>query len=379
MDTVNAKREPIFFGGETAVEYWRRASRRGVRPAFVPGIPLKSMPDFDHLAESSYNLRALANLRGPLHVFVSDIACVPKGRFDIPFSVSLPDPRQAPALGGEVSLNGKHRSTCASLTAEVVAHKLSAFSGLGPYCYVAPDVYIASPTLALIQCSGRLSLPSLMQLAYELCGMFSVDALASKGYVERLPLADSSSVSSAIEQAVRLGTVRGTGALKTVADRLIDGIRCPSAAALCSLFCAPAGCGGYALPMPSAGVPYRLSNDALTDVMPCGILIDLLWTKKTDRLDMDWSCCQSVGVIVCDGGMRSSRRVIELYESMPCGKNIALVCLTASDLKSRSTCSSVAKMIREVVGCRKPRPVDNFVARNESMRADLFESVSMAS
>mgnify|MGYP007071200350 CR=1 FL=1 len=29
MDNVYAGRDPLFFGGETAVEYWRRASRRG--------------------------------------------------------------------------------------------------------------------------------------------------------------------------------------------------------------------------------------------------------------------------------------------------------------------------------------------------------------
>lgn len=48
--------------------------------------------------------------------------------------------------------------------------------------------------------------------------------------------------------------------------------------------------------------------------------------------------------------MKSSKRIIELHESVPKSRNIALVCLSASDLHSRATCNSVAKMIRGVVG-----------------------------
>ena len=96
MDNVRTGRDPLFFGGETAVEYWRRASRRGVRPKPVAGITLKSAPDLKYLAESSYNVRAMANLRGMLHVYVSNTGCVPKGKFGVPFNVKLPDPRFAP-------------------------------------------------------------------------------------------------------------------------------------------------------------------------------------------------------------------------------------------------------------------------------------------
>ena len=95
MDNVYAGRDPLFFGGETAVEYWRRASRRGVRPKPVTGITLKSAPDLKHLAESSYNVRAMANLRGMLHVYVSNTGCVPNGKFGVPFNAKLPDPRFA--------------------------------------------------------------------------------------------------------------------------------------------------------------------------------------------------------------------------------------------------------------------------------------------
>lgn len=379
MDNVHTGRDPLFFGGETAVEYWRRASRRGVRPKPVAGITLKSAPDLKHLAESSYNVRAMANLRGMLHVYVSNTGCVPKGKFGVPFNVKLPDPRFAPHGSGAALCGDLDSYRCEIVTAKMVAHRLSTDSSVGSYCFVAPGVYVASPTLALLQCAGSLPLPSLMQLAYEFCGMFSVDVLNPKGYIERLPLTDSSSVSAAIDQFVKSGPARGSGALKIVSDRLIDGIRCPSAAALCSLFCAPVGSGGYALPTPRAGVLHRLVSEEIDGGIPCRILIDLLWTKWPDRPDMDWSCGQSIGVIVCDGGMRSSKRIIELHESVPNSRNIALVCLSASDLQSRATCNSVAKMIRGVVGGKRPKPVGDYDLRNESMRSDLFESVSIAS
>lgn len=379
MDNEFAGRDPLFFGGETAVEYWRRASRRGVRPKPGVGISLKSSPDLNHLAESSYNVRALANLRGMLHVYVSNNSCVPIGRLGVPFDVSLPDPRLVPYGSEAASYNGFVPTRYETICAKMVAHRLSKDPCGGSYCCVAPDVYVASPTLALLQCAESLPLSSLMQIAYEFCGMFSIDTLNPRGYIERLPLTDSSSVSAAINHAVKTGSVRGLGALKLVSDRLIDGIRCPSAAALCSLFCAPAGSGGYALPTPRAGVPYRLVSNDIDGGTPCRILIDLLWTKRPDRADMDWSCGQSIGVIVCDGGMNSSRRIIELHESASSSRNIALICLTASDLQSRATCNSVAKIIRSVVGGKRPKAVDDYDMRNESMRSELFESVSIAS
>lgn len=379
VNTVNMDREPLFFGGETAVEYWRRASRRGVRPKPIAGISLKSVPDLKHLAESSYNLHAVSNLRGALHVYVSDYSCVPKGRLEVPFNVQLPDPRLVPYGIDSSSFAESITPGYGMVTAKMIAHRQSTDLSNGSYCRVAPDVYVASPTLALLQCAGSLPLPALMQVAYEFCGMYSVDALNHKGYIERLPLTDSSSVSAAIGQIAKTGSVRGAGALKMVSDRLIDGVRCPSAAALCALFCAPAGSGGYALPMPRAGVPYRLDSDEVDRGAPCSILIDLLWTKKPDRADMDWSCSRSIGVIVCDGRMKSSRRIIELYEPASRSKNIALVCLSASDLQSRATCNSVAKMIRGVVGGKRPKSVDGYDERNESIRNGLFESVSMAS
>ncbi len=379
MKNMNLCREPLFFGGETAVEYWRRVSRRGIRPNPSTGISLKSEPDLKHLAESSYNLRAMANLRGMLHVYVTDSSCVPRGKLGVPFNVSLPDPRFVPCSSESGPCCESVLPRYGMATARMVAHRQLKGLGAESYCRVAPDVYVASPTLAILQCADSLSLPSLMQLAYEFCGMFSVDSLNPKGYIERLPLTDSSNVTAAIDQISRVGALRGSGALKMVSDRLIDGIRCPSAAALCSLFCAPARSGGYALPTPSAGVPYRLDFDDIDGGRDCRILIDLLWTKRHDRADMDWSCGQSVGVIVCDGGMKSSRRIIELHESTSRNRNISLVCLAASDLQSRATCNSVAKMIRGVVGGRRPKPVDNYDVRNESMRCDLLESVSAAS
>ena len=36
-------------------------------------------------------------------------------------------------------------------------------------------------------------------------------------------------------------------------------------------------------------------------------------------------------------------------------------------------------MIRGVVGGKRPKPVGDYDLRNESMRSDLFESVSIAS
>lgn len=379
MDNEKTGREPLFFGGETAVEYWRRASRRGIRPKPALGISLKSLPDFRHLSSSSYNVRAMANLRGALHVYVSNSSCVPRGKLGVPFDVHLPDPRLVPQRAGLVLPGESHLFRYETVTAKMIAHRQQADLSTAPYCQVAPDVYVASPVLALLQCADTLSLPSLMQLAYEFCGMFSVDPLNPKGYIERLPLTDSSNVSAAINQIVKMGSVRGSGVLRLVSDRLIDGIRCPSAAALCSLFCAPAGSGGYALPTPLAGIPYRLASDDIDGGIPCSILIDLLWTKKPKRADMDWSYGQSIGVIVCDGGMKSSRRIVELHESTLSSRNIALVCLTASDLQSRATCNSVAKMIRGVVGGKRPKAVDDYDVRNEVMRSDLFESVSIAS
>ena len=209
MDNEYAGRDPLFFGGETAVEYWRRASRRGVRPKPVTGVTLKSAPDLKHLAESSYNVRAMANLRGMLHVYVSNTGCVPNGRLGVPFNVKLPDPRFAHHGSGAAMCGDLDSYRYETITAKMVAHRLSTDSSVGSYCFVAPDVYVASPTLALLQCAGSLQLPSLMQLAYEFCGMFSVDVLNPKGYIERLPLTDSSSVSAAIDQFVKTGGVRG--------------------------------------------------------------------------------------------------------------------------------------------------------------------------
>lgn len=371
--------DPLFIGGETAVEFWRKASHRGIRPVFAPSPSYESVPDLRCLAANSYDLRPVANLRGCLHVYVSKSGCVPGRAYGVPFSADLPDPRCAAESAGRFgrgSTIGGHRAT---VSGRIIAHKQTGPLPEGSYCQVSSNVYIASPAFALVQCAENRPLGSLMQLGYELCGMYAMDPLRSRGYIERLPLTDSAEISSMTEFVAAAKSVKGIGKLKVVARKLIDGIRCPSAAALCSLFCAPAGGGGYALPVPRAGVPFRLVGDEMDDGRPCRILIDLLWSKMPIRPDMDWVDGQSIGVIVSDGEAISNRRIIELYDSSRSSKGISFVCLSISDLQSPATCNAVAKMIREVIGCRNAAVIDGFEGRNETMRSNLMKSISLAS
>lgn len=130
--------------------------------------------------------------------------------------------------------------------------------------HVKGDGYVTSPCMDFIMAAAGVSLPRLIAYGNELCGLYSFDSNAERGFRQRkVPLATKHQLAGRIDaNPSRPGIARARRALKYI----IENSASPMESTVEMLLCLPCCYGGYGLPVPSMNhriqLPRRSSSIA---------------------------------------------------------------------------------------------------------------------
>lgn len=154
----------------------------------------------------------------------------------------------------------------------------------GSVARIAPGVCVCSPELAFLQMAQTLDEISQIQLGFELCGSYSLDARADGGFFKRSPLTTPEKLGAlcAIAQG-RHGVKRA----KTAAQRVITGSASPAETRLAMMLSMPCRLGGAGLPSPVLNHRISLSSYQQRLLQRRYFLCDLYWPEKQLAVEYD--------------------------------------------------------------------------------------------
>ncbi len=146
---------------------------------------------------------------------------------------------------------------------------------------ITPDVCVVSIEDAFAQVSLRASVESLMLLAFELCGTYSL--LSDGSFVAARPLTSVRRLASRVEALAPFpGSVKAATALRYA----FDGAASPAEAKLAMLLCLRQTLGGYGFPAPRMNWRVDVTGDARKLTPRKYFVLDLFWADA--MLDVEY-------------------------------------------------------------------------------------------
>ena len=156
----------------------------------------------------------------------------------------------------------------------------------GSFAQVRDQLMVASPELCFLQASATEKLLPLIELGMELCGSYSLNSMAKRGFDSAPCLASASSLRSMLDAA---GGRRGVAIARRALSFIEDGSASPRETELYLMLCLPQSKGGYGMPRP-----------ALNWDVNFGKRVRPLDTKEKAVADMCWPDCKVIAEY--DGG-----------------------------------------------------------------------------
>lgn len=112
---------------------------------------------------------------------------------------------------------------------------------------IADGLHVASLELAFLQMARELDFLNLARLGFELCGSYSLDARAERGFFDRAPLTDPRKIRSFAEASPHL---KRRKAVLRALQHVLPGSASPAETRLAMLLSLPCRLGGFGLPKP---------------------------------------------------------------------------------------------------------------------------------
>ena len=144
----------------------------------------------------------------------------------------------------------------------------------GAYLEIAPDVYVASPALCLIQRSSILTLAGCIKLAARFCGTYAPSKKDWRGFITRPPLASPDDLQAFAEL---FPTARGKRLVLRAIKWTLPRAASPMETEMVMPFYLPHRVGGFGLPRPTMNYERTLS--------PLGVSMT---GKEVVRIDAYW-------------------------------------------------------------------------------------------
>lgn len=158
----------------------------------------------------------------------------------------------------------------------------------GSFYHVQDAICVASPELMFVQAGRYMSLPELVKLGDELCGVYSPARHLGGEHVERdIPLTDISSLRSFISQANR---VCGVKMARRALQHLMEGSASAMETELVMLLCMPKRHGGFGLPSPRMNYRIDFDKSAAQIAGASYAKADLCWPEA--KLDVEYDSDQ---------------------------------------------------------------------------------------
>ena len=127
----------------------------------------------------------------------------------------------------------------------------------GAYLKIAPEVFVASPALCLIQQSSSLTFAGRIKLAARFCGTYAPSKSDPRGFITRQPLATPNGLR---EFAERCPKTRGVRQALEAIEWTLPNAASPMETEMVMPFYLPSCYGGFGLPKPTMNYEVRLGE-----------------------------------------------------------------------------------------------------------------------
>ena len=156
----------------------------------------------------------------------------------------------------------------------VQCHLCQAHLPAGAFIEIAPDVFVASPSLCLIQRAENLTLSQTVALGERYCGFYALDSRCRSGIRRRNPLVSLDDLRGFIAHC---GRVRGIARARHAVSLMLEGAASPMESISRMVYCFPRRLGGFGLALPCMNYEKTLSQMAQRLVDKRYVVIDLYW------------------------------------------------------------------------------------------------------
>lgn len=208
----------------------------------------------------------------------------------------------------------------------------------GAYLEIAPDVFVASPALCLLQRSNDLSYAGRIKLAARFCGTYAPSRTNSRGFIDRPALATPDELRSFIEL---MPGSRGVARSLEAADWTIPNAASPMETEMVMPFYLPWRKGGYGLPEPTMNYELTLGERGRRMTGKEAIRIDAYWP------DSDFGC-EYQSEMFHHGDERYGEDIGRQLAAESLGKTIRMV--TKEQLKNSAQLEYLAEIIASHIG-----------------------------
>lgn len=268
---------------------------------------------------------------------------------------------QAEALRKELGANGK---LCVLTTNKeekrnnsvIKTRVMSGATQVTAFFEPLGDLYVSSPELVFAQLSSKLPLPLLTLLGCELCGEYSVDASAERGFYTRRPLMSKESAEALLASLTKTGLkTRALQALGTVVEKTAS----PAESQLAVLLCSPMRTGGFGFKRPEANAPVLQDERSQRVSGRLWRSCDLYWADERVDVEYDSEAFHST---------REQRHQDSIRRNALTGSGIKVISVTPNQLRSAKEMRTVAEVLARALGKRLRIRSANFEQLQKRLR-----------
>ncbi|MDR1712802.1 MAG: hypothetical protein LBR39_01410 [Coriobacteriales bacterium] len=247
----------------------------------------------------------------------------------------------------------------------IKSHILTTQLPAGSFLKAKDGPYVSSPELCFVQMAGKLTLPELIALGYELCGSYRLAANEStgQGFTLASPLTTVAKLQAFANAATGLkGRKQAMRAIKYV---LADS-RSPMETILAMLLCLPYRLGGYGLPAPQLNTRITGSAEAKRTTHRSHFVCDLYWADYQVDVEYDSRDYHLSEEQVNDNAKRRNTLA---------AMGVEVITVTRRQIVSNSELRRVAEALAVLLDKRLRTPEQNFNAAHIELRRQLLPRV----
>ena len=175
------------------------------------------------------------------------------------------------------------------VSTEVMQHVFGGHTPVGCFMNVGNGLMVSSPEFCFLQMADQMTIIELIELGYELCGVYSLPlandpAIPEKGFYDRQPLTSIKQLRVFLDSMP--GVKRRKKALRAL-HYLQNGSASPMETKLSMFLTLPYKMGGYGFTMPKLNSRVTLSKTARKHFSKDYYICDLFWPDKKLAVEYD--------------------------------------------------------------------------------------------
>ncbi|MCL2529448.1 MAG: endonuclease domain-containing protein [Coriobacteriia bacterium] len=244
-------------------------------------------------------------------------------------------------------------------------HVYSGETPIGSFMNVGEDFGVSSPEFCFLQMAERLTLIELVELGYELCGVYSLPLLGDKnvpkkGFYNRQALTSAKKLEAFLESTKG---ARGHKKAERALRYLLDGSASPMETKLAIFLTLPYKLGGFGFSPPKLNRQVKLVKSARKYFKKDYYVCDLFWPETKTAVEYDSDFCHTGSERIADDSNR--RSALNLM-----GVNV--VSVTRQQLFSPVGFEGVVRVISKHLEKRLRFEENSFAAEHRKLRNQLL-------